>query len=67
MSLFGWLASLVIQGKPLASGYYSRHPETRQYNKDTKTKIGEKSTQTGEYLANIFKKSEGMGHASDLK
>ena len=22
-----WLVSLFIQGKPLASGYYSRHPE----------------------------------------
>ena len=30
----GWLVSLFIQGKPLASGYYSRHPETTQYNKD---------------------------------
>ena len=28
------LVSLFIQGKPLASGYYSRHPETTQYNKD---------------------------------
>ena len=28
------LVSLFIQGKPLASGYYSRHPETTQYNRD---------------------------------
>ena len=28
------MVSLFIQGKPLASGYYSRHPETTQYNKD---------------------------------
>ena len=28
------LVSLFIQGKPLASGYYSRNPETTQYNKD---------------------------------
>ena len=33
MVWFG-LVSLFIQGKPLASGYYSRHPETTQYNKD---------------------------------
>ena len=34
LSQIGWLVSLFIQGKPLASGYYSRHPETTQYNKD---------------------------------
>ena len=32
-SMVGWLVSLFNQGKPLASGYYSRHPETKQYNK----------------------------------
>ena len=37
--LVGWFVSLFIQGKPLASGYYSRHPETIQYNKDTKRKM----------------------------
>ena len=33
----GWLV-----GKRIARGYYSRHPETLQYNKDTITKMREK-------------------------
>ena len=45
--LVGWLVSLFTQGKPLASGYYSRHPETIQYNKDTKTKMRGKGTKAG--------------------
>ena len=42
----GWLVNLFIQ--PLASGYYSRHPEAIQYNKSTKTKMREKGTKAGE-------------------
>ena len=36
------LVSLFIQGKPLASGYYSRHPERTQYKKTKKEDKTEK-------------------------
>ena len=61
--LVGWLVSLFIQGKPLANGYYSRHPETIQYNKD---KDEGKGTKAGGNSV-FSKKNEGMGPASDIK
>ena len=66
--LVGWLASFFIQGKPLASGYYSRHPETMQYNKN-KDKDKRKKIQTQEKIQYLAKKTnnEENGHASELK
>ena len=43
------MVRVFIQGKPLAIGYYSRHPETLQYS------TGQKTKQTNEQQEKIQK------------
>ena len=56
--LVSWLASVFIQRKPLASGYYSRHPETVQYNKNKDKDKRKKDTNAGKN--SVFSKKTKM-------